>query len=247
MGSRVRIGTAGWSNPPAERSERGFKQTHLSFYAARFSCVEINSSFYREHRPATYRRWRDETPPRFGFSVKMPRSITHESALHGCVAEVRRFYDGICALQPKLAVVLVQLPPSLEFDARTARNFFHCIPRFNETKVVCEPRHPSWFTDAADDLLKNADVSRVAADPVRSAAAEEPGGADKFTYFRWHGAPVKYYSSYPQIRLTAFARAVAGLGALDTWCIFDNTARHAAWDDALRFGAMVREDSRYAQ
>lgn len=238
---------AGWSNPPAKRSERELEQSHLSFYAARFSCVEINSSFYREHQSTTYRRWREETPPRFGFSVKMPRSITHESALYGCVAEVRRFYEGICALQPKLAAVLVQLPPSLEFDARTARNFFRCIPHLTETKVVCEPRHPTWFTDAADDLLREANVSRVSADPVRSPAAEMPAGADQFAYFRWHGAPYKYYSSYSDIRLAAFSEVVSSLSALDTWCIFDNTARHAAWDDAFRFKAMVEEDSRYAQ
>jgi hypothetical protein len=57
---RIRVGLAGWSNPPAKRFERDHDQTHLSYHAAHFSCVEINSSFYRTHQSATYARWRDE-------------------------------------------------------------------------------------------------------------------------------------------------------------------------------------------
>jgi uncharacterized protein YecE (DUF72 family) len=83
---RIRVGLAGWSNPPAKRFERDPDQTHLSYYAAHFSCVEINSSFYRTHQSATYARWRDETPAPFRFSVKMPRSVTHESHLKRCAA-----------------------------------------------------------------------------------------------------------------------------------------------------------------
>src|SRR6202789_1317048 len=115
---RIRVGLAGRSNPPAKRFERDPDQTHLSYYAAHFSCVEINSSFYRAHQSSTYARWCAETPPRFRFSVKMPKSITHESHLRKCAAEVERFYDEVSYLQPKLAVVLVQLPPSLEFQSR---------------------------------------------------------------------------------------------------------------------------------
>src|SRR6202167_363271 len=132
---RIRVGLAGWSNPPAKRFERNSGQTHLSYYAAHLSCVEVNSSFYRAHQSATYARWRDETPAQFRFSVKMPRSITHESHLKRCAAEVGRFYEDISALRPKLTAVLVQLPPSLEFNARAVRTFFNVVPRFRGIKV----------------------------------------------------------------------------------------------------------------
>src|ERR1700728_4628894 len=128
-GAQIRVGMAGWSNPPGKRSERDSDQTHLSYYAAHFSCVEINSCFYRPHQSVTYERWRDQTPAPFRFSVKMPRSITHESHLKRCTAEVGRFYENIAALQPKLAAVLVQLPPSLEFNERAVRAFFKSVPR----------------------------------------------------------------------------------------------------------------------
>jgi uncharacterized protein YecE (DUF72 family) len=236
---QIRVGTAGWSNPPAKRSDRDPDQTHLSYYAAHFSCVEINSSFYRPHRSATYERWRDETPAPFRFSVKMPRSVTHESHLKRCSAEVGHFYESIAALQPKLAAILVQLPPSLEFNGRTVRAFFNHSPHLRGTKVVCEPRHPSWFTSVADSALRDSGVSRVAADPARCAGAEVQGGASRFAYFRWHGAPRMYYSKYSLAQLATFAARVKSTEAGEIWCVFDNTARHAAWDDALQFIAAL--------
>jgi uncharacterized protein YecE (DUF72 family) len=154
--------------------------------------------------------------------------------------EVARFYESIAALQPKLAAVLVQLPPSLEFNGRTFAAFVDSVPRLRGTNVVCEPRHPSWFTGAAERAMREAAVSRVAADPVRCAGADAPGGARGFAYFRWHGAPHLYYSKYSQPQLAAFAAAVRNSKATEIWCVFDNTARHAAWDDALQFMAVLR-------
>ena len=237
---RIRIGVAGWSNPPASRADRQPDQTHLAYYADHFSCVEINSSFYRSHRSATYARWRDETPPEFRFAVKMPRSITHEGRLRGTAGDVSRFYEEMGHLRPKLAAVLVQLPPGLEFSAATVRSFFKTGPRLTGIAVTCEPRHSSWFSTVAEQALRRVDVSRVAADPARSAGSDVPGGAPRFAYFRWHGAPKMYYSKYSDLQLAAFAARVKMANAKDAWCVFDNTARYAAWDDALRFINIIR-------
>lgn len=220
-------------------SERGADQSHLAYYADHFSCVEINSSFHRPHRAATYARWRDATPAQFRFSVKMPRSITHESRLRRAASEVSRFCDEIGHLQPKLAAVLVQLPPSLEFSAAMVRSFFQGVTRLRRATVACEPRHASWFSKKADEALRRMDVSRVAADPSRWQGSEVPGGAQRFAYFRWHGAPRMYYSQYSEARLAEFAARVQMVDAGDAWCIFDNTARYAAWDDALRFIGLI--------
>ena len=235
--SRVLVGLAGWSNPPARRLDRADGQSHLAYYAQKFSCVEINSSFYRPHKGSTYARWRAVTPPQFRFSVKMPKTITHESCLKKCSLELGRFYDEISHLQPKLAVVLVQLPPSLEFQARTANAFFKQVPRLRGTQLVCEPRHASWFKDAADSVLQDAKVSRVAADPARFPGAAGPRGLRRFAYFRWHGSPRLYYSKYSDSQINDFAAAVSSCAAREAWCVFDNTARYAAWDDALKFSA----------
>jgi uncharacterized protein YecE (DUF72 family) len=237
---RIRVGVAGWSNPPAMQAERDPGQTHLSCYAAHFSCVEINSSFYRPHQNATYARWRNETPPHFRFSVKMPRSVTHERHLKRCGTEVARFCEEIAHLEQKLAAVLVQLPPVLEYDARTVRSFFRSIPPLRDMKVVCEPRHSTWFTSSAEETLRELGVSRVAADPARYPAARTPGGARRFAYFRWHGTPHLYYSKYSDSQIADFADLVLDSNATEAWCMFDNTARYAAWDDALQFVALLQ-------
>ena len=234
---------AGWANPPEKRADRQGARSHLAHYAVHFSCVEINSSFYRPHRGTTYARWRDETPAAFRFSVKFPRAITHESGLRRTASEVSRFYEEIGCLQPKLAAVLVQLPPKLEYSAARARSFFQSVPTLGGTVVACEPRHASWFSAAADEALRRLGISRVAADPARWPGAGISGGARNFAYYRWHGSPKMYYSKYTLGQLAAFAAQLEKAGAKDSWCIFDNTARHAAWDDALRFLSLMRGDT----
>lgn len=236
---RIRVGIAGWSNPPAIRPSRPPAITHLGHYAEQFRCVEINSSFYRPHRATTYARWRNETPKAFRFTVKMPRIITHEHHLQRCTAEVSRFYDEVEHLQPKLGAVLIQLPPDLEYDATAVRSFFKAVPRWAGVAVTCEPRHRSWFTVGADRALQRLEVSRVAADPARCPDADRPGGWSRIAYFRWHGSPRLYYSEYSDAQLAAFAMQVEASAAQHAWCIFDNTAHSAAWHDALRFIACL--------
>ncbi|WP_338034006.1 DUF72 domain-containing protein [Lichenicola cladoniae] len=75
-----RIGVAGWSLRRDLADRFGTGASQLARYATRFNCVEINSSFYQLHRPATYARWAEAVPDTFRFAVKMPRSITHSEA-----------------------------------------------------------------------------------------------------------------------------------------------------------------------
>ena len=240
----MRVGLAGWSNPPTVKSLRGPDRSHLEFYAEHFSCVELNSSFYRTHRQTTYASWRLATPRSFRFAVKMPRSITHECGLRGTSRELKAFFASIEPLQGKLGAVLIQLPPSLEFQARLARVFFEKLPRMTAALLACEPRHGSWFSQAADELMERFQVARVATDPPRGAGSAEPGGSREQAYYRWHGSPRMYYSSYSEAALQAFAAQIQGSGAARSWCIFDNTAAQAAWPDALRFAARVLRATR---
>jgi uncharacterized protein YecE (DUF72 family) len=170
----------------------------------------------------------------------MPRTITHESALQDAATEIAQFFEDIEALQPKLGVVLIQLPPTLEFGPAEVRSFFSSLPVARGTRLVCEPRHASWFTGPADALLERLDVTRVATDPSAFAAAKHPGGSRKFAYFRWHGSPRKYYSSYPETQIKAFAADVIKTSGRDAWCIFDNTAAHAAWPNAQVLASILR-------
>jgi uncharacterized protein YecE (DUF72 family) len=99
----------------------------LERYASLMNAAEINSSFHRPHRPKTYERWRAAVGPDFRFSVKLPKTITHEHRLQGCNDAIARFFDESAGLGNCLKVILVQLPPSLLYDSRVSGNFFRAL------------------------------------------------------------------------------------------------------------------------
>jgi uncharacterized protein YecE (DUF72 family) len=225
----ARIGTAGWSIPRQHAEGFPGAGTHLERYARQLPAVEINSSFYRPHRPATYARWAASVPPDFRFAVKLPREITHERRLTDSATPLERLLGEISALGTTLGPLLVQLPPSLRFDAALVEGFFAMLRARFEGEVVCEPRHASWFTEAGEALLAGFHVARVAADPAVVPRAAQPGGWPGITYHRLHGSPEMYRSPYPPKALDALAASMHG----NAWCIFDNTALGEAIGDAL--------------
>ena len=235
MPATLHIGCAGWALPKAEQPAFPTEGTHLQRYAGRFSAVEINSSFYRPHRPATYARWAASVPDDFRFAVKAPKAITHERRLADAENLLGDFLAQISALGEKLGCVLVQLPPSLEFNLATAETFLVSLRDQHAGAVALEPRHPSWFTEESAELLEEYRLARVAADPARVPAAGEPGGWLGTVYYRLHGSPRVYYSAYDEAYLRALAirlREATG-GADNVWCIFDNTALGAATSNAM--------------
>ena len=230
-----RIGCAGWAIPKAHKSEFPADGSHLQRYAARFSAVEINSSFYRPHRPATWSRWAESVPDDFRFSAKVPKTITHKQRLANTAALLDTFLGEVTCLGEKLACLLVQLPPSLVYDSPTVESFFKDFRARYEGAVVVEPRHASWFTPDVAGRRYALRIGRVSADPAVVPEAAEPAGWPEIVYVRLHGSPEIYYSNYDEAyldRLAARMREYA-TRARDVWCIFDNTARFAATPNAL--------------
>jgi uncharacterized protein YecE (DUF72 family) len=229
----IYVGCAGWAVPKPQAAHFPVAGSHLQRYAGRFAAVEINSSFYRPHRPATYARWAASVPDRFRFSVKMPREITHRRRLREVEAPLGRFLAEAGALGPKLGVLLAQLPPSLRFEAAIAEAFLSALRARFAGPVACEPRHASWFGDEADSLLIAFQAARVAADPAPAPPAGEPGGWNGLVYYRWHGTPRMYYSSYSEGDLDRLAARLLAAARGPVWCILDNTALGAATANAL--------------
>ncbi|HEU0067705.1 MAG TPA: DUF72 domain-containing protein [Nitrospiraceae bacterium] len=235
MPSKTYIGTAGWSIPRAEQARFPPGESLLARYAQVLPAVEINSTFYRPHRAATFERWAASVPRTFRFSVKIPNTITHDQRLANSAKLLKTFLADLAPLGPRLGCLLVQLPPSLAFDVRVARAFFTVLRKQFDRGIALEPRHASWFGSSADRLLNRFKVARVAADPPRAEADGKPGGWPGLAYFRLHGSPRTYYSSYEDQFLDALADKLRGLQRrrIPTWCIFDNTTLGAATGNAL--------------
>lgn len=229
----ARIGTAGWTIPASAAGQFPSEGSSLERYSKRFDCCEINSSFHRSHRLDTWRRWAAAVPEGFRFAAKLSKEITHERRLADFEEPLAAALAEMAELGDRLAVLLVQLPPSLAFEPAVAEPFLTALRARWDRHVAFEPRHAGWFEPEADSLLADRRIARVAADPAKVPAAAEPGGWRGLAYYRLHGSPVVYRSSYDDGRLEALAGRLAE-SAVPTWCIFDNTASSAATGDALK-------------
>ena len=234
-GSRqpVRVGCTEWSIPKQGASHFIAAGSHLNRYSQFFSCCEINSSFYRSHKPETWERWASSVPAGFRFSVKLPKTITHEAKLSCDSGALSAFFQQINLLRDKLGPVLIQLPPSLQFDFARSKTFLLLLRDIYPGLVALEPRHSSWFEDRGDHLLQDFHVARVAADPPCVPAAGMPGGYTSLAYFRLHGSPRTYYSAYSGDFLNRLAAQLINLARTTAvWCVFDNTASGYAIENA---------------
>lgn len=232
----IAVGCAGWSLPRQEQHRFAPGASHLQRYASRFAATEINSTFHRRHQPRVYEAWANAVPSDFRFCAKLPKTITHEQRLVNGEALLRQFIEEAAPLGAKLACLLVQLPPSLAFDGAAAAGFLEMLRRHWPGRAAMEPRHASWFAPAADELMREWQVARVLADPVRHESGRAPGGWPGFVYLRLHGSPRMYYSEYESSVMAELAKRLrmAETECEEAWCIFDNTASGAAVTNALQ-------------
>lgn len=238
------IGCAGWSISSAYMADPAIPQagSHLQRYSVALPAVEINFSFYRPHRPQTYARWRESTPASFRFSVKIPKAITHENKLVGTEDIVDRFIGEASQLENKLGCLLVQLPPKLKFDMSITNSFFEMLRSKTATRIVCEPRHPSWFQKSVNELFEAHNITRVIADPAAvEGTTDVPLPESDMVYLRLHGSPDIYRSMYSETYLDRLGSWINHQlnDDMQVWCIFDNTADGATLGNALSLKSRV--------
>jgi uncharacterized protein YecE (DUF72 family) len=243
---QIYIGTAGWSLAKELRQNLEIRPSVLELYGQIFNSVEINSSFYRDHKASTYRRWGEAVPNEFRFCVKVSRRFTHEQQLQVKADELFENLSSVLFLGSKLASLLVQLPPSLNFHAENASHFFSLLRRLYAGPIAFEPRNISWTSEEAVNLIKKYSLARVWADPEPFADANKNLiGSGDFVYYRLHGFPKIYYSSYTEEALRAYAEKFKlDLQAQKkVWCIFDNTALGHAAHNAIHLKRLIASPS----
>ncbi|MFW6379224.1 MAG: DUF72 domain-containing protein [Guyparkeria sp.] len=229
------IGTSGWNY--RHWRERFYPSglpaaEWLSFYARRFSTVEINATFYRLPRIETVESWRDSVPPGFRFAVKASRYITHLKKLKDPASSTVRFFERIDRLGDRLGPILFQLPPRWRVNVDRLGTFLESLPR--GYRYAFEFRDPSWWTPAIHDLLAAHGAACCEFD-LDGQTGPRWTTAD-FVYLRLHGPDGPYQGSYDDDSLQEWARMIRSreTEGRDVHCYFDNDAEAQAPGDAQR-------------
>ncbi|HEY0380496.1 MAG TPA: DUF72 domain-containing protein [Pyrinomonadaceae bacterium] len=166
----------------------------LEVYARAFETVEVDSTFYAIPPLSTFESWAKRTPPRFTFSLKLPQEITHERGLGSGSAELlAEFADRARSLGPKLACVLIQLPPQFELTPETGRSLRKFLPRLpRDLRFSIEFRSASWLRQSVLDFLAEHSVSPALVEGQWLAPEDNWQLAEQlagdFVYVRWMGA-----------------------------------------------------------
>lgn len=262
---------AGWRG---DFYPKGLRQRdELRYAAERLGSIELNGSFYSLQRPSSYRAWNEETPEDFVFAVKGGRFITHMKRLAGVDTPLANFFaSGLLALEGKLGPVLWQLPERLAFDADLLEGFFSRLPRTTQAAAklaeqhddkvpddralttsatdrpirhALEPRHASFDTDEARDLLARNDICMVLADSAGRWPSMQDGTSE-FRYVRLHGDTELYASGYSPAALDRWADLCCAWRAEghDVFVYFDNDAKGHAPHDAVGLQERVTRTAR---
>jgi uncharacterized protein YecE (DUF72 family) len=249
------------------------QRMELPYLAQRLHTVEINGTFYSLTRPESCKAWRKSVPDGFVFAVKGSRYITHMLKLRNFEHPLANFFaSGLLLLGKSLGPILWQLPPQLPWDEPRARAFFDALPRDlasaerwarrhdqrttgraalrapdgreSPLRHAIEIRHPSWLSDAALKVLREANIALVAADTAGHHPLTIERTAD-FAYVRLHGATALYASRYTDRELDTWAELVQRWTAAgdDAFVYFDNDAEGHAPHDALRLAARLSGDA----
>ncbi len=241
-------GTSGWSYKhwkdvfyPAEVRPSGY----LEYYLTKFSCVELNASFYHLPKESTVEGWVRRTPDNFRFCPKLSRFITHQKRLAGCEEALDRFMELFEGMKNRLGPLLIQLPPGMTFDGPLIMDFLDLLGKYSgRHRFALEVRHPSWITDSFFELLRQHQVAFVIADSGGRFPFHEAVTSD-FVYLRFHGPENLYASDYDESTLQWYAEKIAEWlrSDLEVWVFFNNDYHGYAVKNALRINELVQSQS----
>ncbi len=238
------IGTSGWSYkhwseifyPKDIKPEK-----YLEFYTAKFTCVELNSSFYNLPLKTTVTGWMNRTPDSFKFCPKMSRFITHQLQLVNTEVALQKYFDVFESLKRKLGPILIQLPPRLSYDKSLICNFFDLIKeKYNQYRFTIEVRNKSWINNSFFDLLAQYGMAFVIADSGGRFPYYEAVTAG-FIYLRFHGREQLYASDYSETDLRLYAEKIKNWldEGKEVWAFFNNDYHGFAPNNADRLREIV--------
>jgi uncharacterized protein YecE (DUF72 family) len=228
----IRIGIGGWVYPPWRGTfyPPGQPQAQELAYASRhLTALEINGTFYNSGKPDSFRKWRDETPEDFVFSLKGPRFVTHRTELAAASGGLDLFFSrGVLELGDKLGPILWQFAPTKQFDETDFAAFLELLPKTmgnRKIRHVIEARHRSFAAPAFGELLRRHGIAVARVDDAKFPAFEEIT-AD-FVYLRLRRCAEEEPTGYPPDALDQWAGRARGWAAdgRDVFLYFINGAK----------------------
>jgi uncharacterized protein YecE (DUF72 family) len=211
----IRVGIGGWTYEPWRGTfyPADLKQADgLRYASSRLTSIEINGTFYRTQTPASFRKWREETPDGFVFSIKGHRKIVNNRKLAEAGEGIDWFFkSGVLELGDKLGPVLWQFAPFRKFDAVDFGAFLALLPKSaagREIRHAVEVRHDSFRVPQFTSLLREHNVAVVYAD-----SDEHPAMADvtaDFVYIHLRRTKDDVETGYPAADLARWAARARG-------------------------------------
>lgn len=203
----------------------------FDYYCEHFNTLELNVTFYRFPQLSFLQNWYAKSPDDFKFSVKASRAITHYKKFNDTQELLTSFYDTINnGLQEKLGPVLFQLPPSFSYDEEKLERISSSLdPAFIN---VVEFRHESWWNETVYQRLSERDIIFSGASHPKLPDDNAVINTD-VVYYRFHGVPVIFSSSYPDEFIRHITGQIKGHSELkQCWIYFNNTMHMAAIENA---------------
>jgi uncharacterized protein YecE (DUF72 family) len=235
------IGTCGWSYYsfkgylyPFESKPREW----LKIYSQQFNTVEINATFYKIPTAKTFKKWYEETPKDFIFSIKAPKAITHIKKLREVEEDLNNFLKVISPLKEKGKVLLFQLPPSFKYHKETLEKFLKILP--SDYLNTIEIRNISFHNDEFIELLKKYKVCLCFSDCAGKYPSWYEVQTIDYLYIRLHGSKKLYVSSYEEEELQKLAEKIKTFKINSAFIYFDNTAEGYAVPNALRLKEILK-------
>jgi uncharacterized protein YecE (DUF72 family) len=237
----IRVGIGGWTFEPWRGMfyPEGLSQKReLEFASRALTSIEINGTYYSTFKPDSWRKWRDETPDGFVFSVKASRFCTNRKILAGAGESMERFIaQGLTELGDKLGPINWQFMATKKFDAEDFGAFLALLPREKDgiaLRHAVEVRSPTFATPAFYDLAHKHGVAIVYAKDEDFPEIDQHT-AD-FTYARFMASREDLPTGVTDKELDGFAkqtRAWAKRGDVFAYFISGAKVRNPAAAQAL--------------
>ncbi len=198
--------------------------SRLTYYAAQHNSIEINSSFYKVPMAATFKKWADQVPEDFRFTLKLWKGVTHQRNLAFQVEDIQAFMQAADQVGEKKGCLLIQFPPGLSaIHMDRLKVLLKEICRFG-WKTAVEFRHTTWYISETYRLLDTYHASMVLQD-MPAAKMMSFHGKATFVYLRFHGPAGDYKGSYSPVVLQEHAEKIAAWLSekKDVYVYFNNT------------------------